>query len=343
MAKGRMVNREIGSNERFCHMSKDAQLFYFFVLPYLDWDGLVKGHPAVLSGMATPLHSDLRDKAAGLIGEWIAHGFAIRYEWTDGSVLFFPEFRKDNQHLKYEREQPSEFPPPPGYHRSKLGLIPDDAELAGRQAERYDPRSKYHEALTEADTGEDGESQDDLRSKLGGGAEDIRIRSGGDPDLIRTKGIEVEVEEINGREENTTTRALVKFALPLMLLEWNGGGAYLESLNDEELLIVSSWLWLWKKLKRKSKYSLKAAEEVYRPDPFSGIENPVGFIRVKVKEHAPAPLHVKHRASLMQNLENLKEKFYRDAWREHHRYLQRCPLCPLSGLSCYALQRLSYD
>jgi hypothetical protein len=303
-----MINREIGSNERFCHMSKDAQLFYFFVLPYLDRDGLVKGHPAVLSGMAVPLHSDLRDKAGGLIGEWMAHGFAIRYEWMDGSVLFFPDFRRDNQHLKYEREQPSEFPPPPGFHRSPQGLIPDDGELAGRQAEKYDPRSKYHEALTEADT-KGGDSPEDILSESGDATDDVRTTSGSNPDVVRTKGIEVEVEvKENGREENTTTnaRALLTYARRLLLPEWNGGGDFLATLDDEDLLIAASWLWLYQKLKGEGEYTVNEYAARYKPSPFAGVDNPPGFIRRKVEKHTPVTLYFAHKAEFHAELRELK-------------------------------------
>lgn len=307
MAKGRMVNREIGSNERFCHMSKDAQLFYFFVLAYLDRDGLVKGHPAVLSGMATPLHSDLRDKAGGLINEWIAHGFAIRYEWTDGIILFFPDFRKDNQSLKYEREQPSSFPPPPGFHRSPQGLIPDDAELAGRQAEKYDPRSKYHEALTEADTPKD----ELLPTSDGEDQDEVRTSSGEDQDEVRTKGIEVEVKDQKkqkGREENTTTtaRPLHAYACQLLTPEWNGGGDFLSTLDDKDLLMATEWLWLYQKLKGQGAYSVSEYAARYKTDPFMGVTNPPGFIRKQVEKHTAVKLYFEHRAEFNAELRQLK-------------------------------------
>jgi hypothetical protein len=209
MAKGRIIDRELPLKENFANMSRDAQLFYYCVYGYLDRDGLITGNPFVLAGRTAPLHN-FHERAGGFINEWIAHGLVIRYDSSEGPILFFPQFRKDNQNLKYGREGRSQYPPPPGYKESPNGLVPIDPEIAGRQAGDYDLRSKYHEALTEA-AQHTGAGDDAV-------VDEILTTSGLDPDLIRTTSgrrttttevqqqseVEVEVEDNNNKAEPET-------------------------------------------------------------------------------------------------------------------------------------------
>ena len=46
----------------------------------------------------------------------------IRYQTSVGMVLFFTGFAKQ-QKLQYDREAPSQYPPPPGYLRTAKGLM----------------------------------------------------------------------------------------------------------------------------------------------------------------------------------------------------------------------------
>lgn len=45
--------------------------------------------------------------------------------------------------MEYTKEGASTFPPPPGYFRSKHGLIPDDQDLALRLAEDFSDTNNY--------------------------------------------------------------------------------------------------------------------------------------------------------------------------------------------------------
>jgi len=155
MARGRMISKEASTDRALNSISMEAQLLYCLTLPHLDRDGLIDGHPMMLWRLAAPWRLELMDRTHMLIREWIDIGLVTRYTWKDGDILFFKGFRKHNAGLEYEKDEPSSFPPPPGYVRSAHGLIPEDQEAASRLAESFRQNNAYHKALIKyATTGE---------------------------------------------------------------------------------------------------------------------------------------------------------------------------------------------
>ncbi len=120
-------------------------------LPHLDRDGLITGRPLLLWRLALPLRVDFIDIAGRLIDEWVQHGLVIRYPGKEGPVLFFKGFRRHNAKIYYEEERPSIYPPPPGWLRTAVGLIPEDEEQRLLLAESFDVRSSYRKALLAPD------------------------------------------------------------------------------------------------------------------------------------------------------------------------------------------------
>jgi hypothetical protein len=153
MAKGRMLSRDAGRDPKLNSLTLEAHLLYLLAIPLLDRDGLVTGDPALLWADAAPKRHELQDKSAQLINEWVAANLVIRYEWRDGPILYFPGFRKHNASLDYAREPASRFPPPPGFHRTEDGLIPDNPDLAANLAQSFDARNSYAKALAAAAKG----------------------------------------------------------------------------------------------------------------------------------------------------------------------------------------------
>jgi len=203
-----MLSQEIAEDSKIGLCSDEAALTYAFTLPFLDRDGLCSGKPSWIAGRALQERPHLQHKAGAYIQEWVTQGLVIRYQGSDGPVLFFPGFRKHNANMPYEKEQRSKFPPPPGYHRDEdkngvcHGLIPDDPEVAGRLADAFDARSLYHKALTEA-----ASHNETLAQSLG--MEDtpdsplhneVATSSRPSHDWVGMNRIEVEVKE-KGREE----------------------------------------------------------------------------------------------------------------------------------------------
>lgn len=56
---------------------------------------------------------------------------------------------KHQRGIEYGSEKPSRFPPPPGWIRTKAGLVPEDGFCALTLAECFDSRSLYRRALLE--------------------------------------------------------------------------------------------------------------------------------------------------------------------------------------------------
>ncbi len=151
MARGRLVSTEASVDPDLNAVSPHSMLLYLLTIPHLDRDGLIDGHPLRLTAIAAPLRFELRDGAADLIGEWVEAGLVVCYGAGKGrQVLFFKGFRKHQQGLEYGREPASKFPPPPGWTRTREGLVPDDPELCFRLAEGLHGKSTYRAALLKA-------------------------------------------------------------------------------------------------------------------------------------------------------------------------------------------------
>ena len=123
MARGRMTNKTVAIDRRLNSLSIESHLLYMMTLPHLDRDGLIAGDPPLLKSTAVPRREELHSRIAELVQEWLDAELVIRYETPDTAVLFFPSFGK-NQTLQYNKEGPSQFPPPPGFIRTSSGMVP---------------------------------------------------------------------------------------------------------------------------------------------------------------------------------------------------------------------------
>ncbi len=124
MANGRFVNVSIAEDDRLGKLSPMAELVYLKTIPHLDRDGMITGKPGLLYSKTHPLREELFGQTQAFIDEWVAIGLVIPFSSSEGPVLFFPGFAKNNKLPHYEREKPSRFPPPPGFARGELGLYP---------------------------------------------------------------------------------------------------------------------------------------------------------------------------------------------------------------------------
>lgn len=122
MARGRMINQTIAEDIEFNEMSIEAQLMFVRAIPFLDRDGLINGHPAILVGKVAPLLTDMFGKMAAIIEEWLAAGLVIRYMDGKVALLYFTGFTQNQIGMRYEREPESQFAPPPGHIRTATGL-----------------------------------------------------------------------------------------------------------------------------------------------------------------------------------------------------------------------------
>lgn len=125
MARGRMISQMVATDKRFNALSTEAALVFLMTVPHLDRDGLLLADAPVLAGQVCPRREELRHMMEEIIDEWIALSMVIAYECEDGTVLFFTGFAKNQVGMRYDREPKSTLPPPPGYSRTKDGLVPE--------------------------------------------------------------------------------------------------------------------------------------------------------------------------------------------------------------------------
>lgn len=148
MAKGRLISSEIALDPDLNSMSVEAIYCYVMAFTNLDRDGLIDGHPNKLWATICPYKTELFDQIPRIVDEWVRSNKVIRYQIRGGqAVLFFKDFRRYNLRMKYHNEAESLFPPPPGWERSKAGLIPATLELREQMANEFDSRSQYRQAL----------------------------------------------------------------------------------------------------------------------------------------------------------------------------------------------------
>lgn len=157
MARGRFLSESIAKDIRLNSMSVEAELVYLMTIPHLDRDGLIEGDTDILYGTVCPKRRQFIDRMGEFIREWTHVGLVMTYDTDEGPVLWFRGFAKNQLGLRYDRETPSRFPPPPGYERGKDGIV---------VAEPPD-----------TDSGSDGEAQpfgDSIRQESG----NVRLNAG---------------------------------------------------------------------------------------------------------------------------------------------------------------------
>lgn len=113
MARGRFLSDTVAKDTKLNSLSVEAELVYLMTIPHLDRDGLIEGDPDVLWGTVCPKRRIFIDRMNEFIDEWIAAGLVLRYDSEDGPVLWFKGFAKNQTGMRYDREAPSKFTPPP--------------------------------------------------------------------------------------------------------------------------------------------------------------------------------------------------------------------------------------
>lgn len=150
MARGRMVASTVATDKRFNSLSSDAALIYLMTIPHLDRDGLILGDAMPLWGRVCPRRNEFIPFMDELIAEWVKSGLVIAYDCEDGRVLCFVGFGKNQTGMRYDRETPSMFPPPPDYVRTSNGLekrcdgaMPEEVrQSAGDMPDEVPPKVK---------------------------------------------------------------------------------------------------------------------------------------------------------------------------------------------------------
>jgi hypothetical protein len=157
-----LISKQICVDPEYNAMSVDARELFMRAVVNVDRDGLVTGHAAKLWAILDPFHADRLPRMGEYIQEWVAAGSVLCYHTGREQVLFFKNFRRYNQNIPYEHEAPSTYPPPPGWRRTPVGLVPEDPSLRLVLAPAFDPRSTYRKAILDPDAVEQA-----FKSRLG--------------------------------------------------------------------------------------------------------------------------------------------------------------------------------
>ncbi len=308
MARGRIVSTEVTSDPELNRLSPDAERLYLRTLPHLDRDGLISGVPMLVWATAAPLRVELMDKAPALIDEWVTQSLVMRYDGADGPVLFFKGFRRHQANLPYAKEAPSRFPPPPGWHRARNGMIPDDPDLCRALAEKFDPRSAYRKELERvASPSQAGRDQVESRSRPGRDEVQVEVEvqdevqdeqfddDDGEPfapplDVLKEENAtRARVSRTSGRtgdgqqaHDTGQLRAWCLSQVDELLPDWLGAARRIEQAGVRELVALSTWLWAYRHVRKRGAYGTQALDF---PDHFDGVENPAGKIIVQALEY----------------------------------------------------------
>ena len=315
MARARLLSTAIAEDPDLAKLTIEAELLYLHAIPHLDRDGLITGSPILLWARTAPQRVNLMEKAGQYIEEWVSVGLVIRYKGADGPVLFFKGFRKHNSNMAYHREEPSKFPPPPGWTRTRQGIVPDDEETCFRLLIAFDARSSYrkelesrvsHDLLTTLSRSGIDEDQDQDQVQDQDQDQD-QVQDQDQDQLVVDDGLSLPPillfwsKKINTHDQRVLIQAMRTLANHWMqTLSWQNRNRYLSERTDTEIALLAGWLWLYKQRHEKN-YNLYQDEEP-KPNPFATIENPIAYIRWNIAEGNEAELLADEIESLAQAL-----------------------------------------
>lgn len=147
MAKARLLAAEFLLSYEFSLLQTDSALAFLYTVPHWDRDGLLDGDavwslPQLMLG-----RQELHSRVSLFVKNWVDAKIISSYEVVNRRILHWPKFRIYNSNIITTRESPSKYPPPPGWHRTPAGLVPDDENELYNLLMQIDPRSSYRLAL----------------------------------------------------------------------------------------------------------------------------------------------------------------------------------------------------
>ena len=250
----------------------------------------------------------------------------MRYLSDRTPVLFFPSFTRHQTGMRYERETPSRFAPPPGYRRSSEGLVqPDsDANLIAQPSEsgsqtrlRQTPavsadKVRSDSGSTPAEVKDQVEVEVEVQGKDQGKSKDKdnhhhhqetsrAARSNDDDDIVTFSSGEPELERIAQLPLSTLRVAAMNHLKHLPA--WIGSRQFIVRSDSVRLASLLSWLRLYQILGQKYVHDPRAID--YQSNPFTGVENPVGRIITQARERNLAPLLPHDLAELRAEMEEV--------------------------------------
>ena len=303
MATGRMLNKSIATDDRLNSLSQEAMLMYLMAVPHLDRDGLIDGRPHVLWGTVALLRMDLMDHAASIIQEWIDVGLVVRYNGERSPILWFSGFKKNQPRLLYRREQPSRFPPPPGYYRAADdGLLPICIEDGCPGKVATNVRDTRDQLATNSRPGR-AEDQDQVEDQDHDGDECTHttsptrvmesggeVQEGGPDEAVATTGTGSAGELLaNFTEDQLRSAAYQLGSLLTLHMDWTNYRRWLTKQSPLTMVHLLEWIHFYRAMPEKV---------------FAKIDSLPAVIRSNLSAGGRAPLTGRQRGQLARDIEN---------------------------------------
>jgi hypothetical protein len=116
MADWRLLSQSITTDKAVNDLpDATARLLFTWCIPFLDRDGRMPGDPAFVRSTVFPRREISLEEIAEYLSAMHDLGLVVWYEVDGEHYLFFPGFHKNQPGLRYDREEESKCPPPPGY------------------------------------------------------------------------------------------------------------------------------------------------------------------------------------------------------------------------------------
>jgi hypothetical protein len=144
MARKRMIEPELWTDEQVSNLSRDARLLFIGLISNADDEGRLKGTPRYLKAVIFPYD----DIGASLIDSWlnevISQNLVIRYNVNGDEYLVLPSFLK---HQTINRPSPSRLPEPIFTEGSlnTHGVLSEDSHLKEKKRKEENIKEKNKE------------------------------------------------------------------------------------------------------------------------------------------------------------------------------------------------------
>jgi hypothetical protein len=114
VAKGRMINSQICRDKKINDLSDDTcRLIFTWLITFADCEGRAPGDPAIVRSMVFPRRDGFTNEQMRVyLSELAAVGLIVQYEANGDQWIWFPNFDKNQQGLRKDREAESIIPPP---------------------------------------------------------------------------------------------------------------------------------------------------------------------------------------------------------------------------------------
>lgn len=113
MPDGRFLSKSIAHDWELNTVSFQADYLFARMIPHLDVEGRMPGHPGQVKAMTVPLRDELTPQAVDTaLAELADAGLIVWYEVDARHYIAFPKFQRHQKGLRKDREADSVIPPP---------------------------------------------------------------------------------------------------------------------------------------------------------------------------------------------------------------------------------------